>query len=292
MASFNPENGETRENLEKGRNIKITLKFLRHGERDKEGNLTDYGREATKQRAQESGLRDIEFDAIKAIGSSAGASSGQGMRAFETANIYAQEVSAGEALNSRIRDVLSYETLKNPMPYNHREIYNANLPENFDSLDDEAKVEAAKKAQRAVLEYSMSLNTPEADALRREAAGAFAGLITHYQKMSHRLNSDSKILIPAGTHGGTMEILLQQAMVRKDDEGKEVIGFDKLDAIGGEFNPSEAYNVMIETDENGDDKELRISFDDGSRPGGDLRLDPNKLKELSQYYEDLHKENK
>lgn len=38
---------------QKGRNVHITLKFIRHGLRAPSGELTDYGREATRQKAQQ-----------------------------------------------------------------------------------------------------------------------------------------------------------------------------------------------------------------------------------------------
>ncbi|MEK7072579.1 MAG: hypothetical protein AAB969_03345, partial [Patescibacteria group bacterium] len=202
MKTFNFERGETRDNLEseRGRDVQIILKFIRHGERGEDG-LTDYGRKVTRQHAQDLSLKSGKFDAIKAIGSSAGA----GMRAFETANVYAQELSGEKTFNPRIRNILSHETLKNTLPFNSEEIYKANLPEDFNLLSDQDKVKATSKAKKAVLNYAISLDTPEAEACRKEAAGAFASLIVHYQKMGKKLKSGSKVLIPAGTHGGNME---------------------------------------------------------------------------------------
>ena len=287
MKTFNFERGETRDNLEseRGRDVQIILKFIRHGERGEDG-LTDYGRKVTRQHAQDLSLKSGKFDAIKAIGSSAGA----GMSAFETANVYAQELSGEKTFNPRIRNILSHETLKNTLPFNSEEIYKANLPEDFNLLSDQDKVKATSKAKKAVLNYAISLDTPEAEACRKEAAGAFASLIVHYQKMGKKLKSGSKVLIPAGTHGGNMEFLLQQTLIRKDNKGSEVVGFKNIDDIGGTFEHSEAYNVDIKTDENGDDKLLQVSFDNNARSEADLRLDYNKVKELAQYYEDLHKD--
>ncbi len=60
------------ENKEKfGRNVEILIKFIRHGERDSEGNLLDVGRKITKENAVLTGLNKDDFDAIKAIGSNA-----------------------------------------------------------------------------------------------------------------------------------------------------------------------------------------------------------------------------
>ena len=48
-----------------------------------------------------------------------------------------------------------------------------------------------------------------------------------------------------------MEFLLQQALVRRGQDGENHTGFKSLDEIGGEFDPSDAYNVIIETDDDG-----------------------------------------
>jgi len=131
----------------------------------------------------------------------------------------------------------------------------------------------------------MNLNTPEADAFRREGAGSFAAVILHYCDMAKRLYSGSKILIPAGVHGGTMEMLLYETLVWKNENGQEV-----SPGFVGAFNPSEAYNVDIQTDENGELKKLYVTFDAAERKlPGDAYLDLEKVKLLAGYYDELHK---
>ncbi len=127
---FSPEQPENK--VEFGKNVEILLKFIRHGERDPEGNLLDCGREVTKQRAVESGLAAEDFDAVKAIGSPAGPVGPNGMqRSLETADIYAAEIAGDDAFSTRVNNLLSYETLIQPPPYNHTEIYDAHLTEIF-----------------------------------------------------------------------------------------------------------------------------------------------------------------
>jgi hypothetical protein len=282
---------EQKESLEKGNDVEIMVKFLRHGERDKEGRLTDHGREITVERAIESGIGPEDFDAVKAIGSDAGMKSGVGRRAFETADIYAHTVAGDKALHSRVQKLLSFEELKNPVPYDHVKIYNANLPEDFGSLSNEDKVEAAKKAQSATIDYLMALDTPEAEAYKKEMAGAFAILIQHYSKMAKRLKSGSRVLLPAGTHGGVMEFLLQKALVYRGRDGNQKMGFIRSEEVGGEFSPSEAYNVEIATNEQGSQKPLKVTFDNQERPiTEEAYLDENEVRALADYYKDLHKD--
>lgn len=277
---------------EQGRNVEIVLKFIRHGERDKEGKLTDFGREVTRQRAKESDFKKGDFDAVKAIGSTGGPKGPTGQqRALETAHIYANEIAGDDAFRTKQEKVLSYETLKNPMPYDHIEIYNANLPADFDTLSEVEKVAAAKKAQTAVVNHIVSLKNPEAIAYKREAAGSFAYIIDHYQHMAPRLKSDSRVLIPAGSHGGLMEHLLQQTLIWHDETGQQRTGFSSLQELGGDFDPSEAFNVEIATDNQGNPGQLRVSFDDPKRPQDqDMHLDSERLQQLRDYYVELHKD--
>ncbi|MBI5139957.1 MAG: hypothetical protein HZA94_00705 [Candidatus Vogelbacteria bacterium] len=281
------------ETKERGKNVKIVLKFIRHGERTKEGQLTDYGRKITAICAKESGIKPEDFDAVKAIGSTAGPKGPGGLqRSLESADIYAHEIAGDGALETRGSDVLDYENLKSPAHFDHTTVYNSFLPPDFEKLSDEEKAKAAKYAQRQMLERYFSDKTPEGEAATNEVAGSFAYIIDWYIKMTKRLESGSEVLMPAGTHGGTMEFLLQKALVYKDRDGVEHTGFELLDAINGEFDPSEAFNVTIETDDKGGLKEIKVTFDNAARPQGDMHLDLSKLDEARKYYLELHPEHR
>lgn len=273
------------ENKEKfGKNVEILIKFIRHGERDSEGNLLDIGRKITKENAILSGINKNDFEAIKAIGSNA---SPQGElnvgRSLETANIYSKKIAGDEAFNTRVNDILNYEKIKSSLPFNYKEVYDKHLPKNFDDLSDEEKVKVSKKAQCEIVNLLFQMEGDEAEGYRRESAGALAYVVDHYQKMAKRLNSGSKVLIPAGTHGGLMEFLLQQALIIR---GK--IGFDDINEIGGEFDPSDSYNIDIKTDENGDLQDVIVSFDNPNRPQEKMILNRGKFEELVEYYKNLY----
>ena len=60
-------------------------------------------------------------------------------RALETADIYATEIAGDKKFKTRVNDILNYEKLISPRPYNHTEIYNKNLPDNFNELTDKEK---------------------------------------------------------------------------------------------------------------------------------------------------------
>lgn len=290
--------------LEKGRNVHITIKFIRHGLRTPVvgktgGELTEYGRGVTRENARESGLKGDDFDAVKAFGSTAKEELSTAQpRSLETADIYATEITkiaSGKKLKTRGRDVLNYQTLVSPIPYDHDEIYNRiykeNLP-NPDNSTDEDKAKASKAAQAAVLNHSMALQTPEAINYRKEIAGAFSYFIDTYIKMSQRLKSGSKVLIPAGTHGGSMEPFLQQILVRRFSDGTEIHGFEKVEEIGGEFDSSEAFNVEVATDDKGSLQKIKVIFDNKDRPRDEMYLDIEKIQELKDFYISLHPKNK
>jgi hypothetical protein len=274
---------------ERGESVEVVLMFMRHGERDREGNLKDAGREETRQQAEASQIDLNDFDAIKPIGSNAGPKSDLRMgRALETVHIYSNELAGDEAFRTKSQKELNYETFINPVPYNQNEIYKQNLPADFEELDDPNTVIAAKAAQNAVLNYVINLDTPEAIAYKKEVAGAHATVIEHYKALANRLNPDSKVLIPAGTHGGLMELLLQQALVRTSDTGEKVLGFENANDIGGQFNPSESFNVDIKTNDQGEYEPLKVTFNNPSRPQGEMYLDDGIIKELAEYYKQLH----
>lgn len=297
----------SKESIERGKNVTILLKIIRHGLRNPKDNmLTDMGRDITREKARESDVSREDFDYIKAIGSTTGPYvdvegkkmsrlaevGGQKMgRALETAHIYANEVAPDNSLNTRPTEVLDYTKIVSPVPYNHKAIYDANLPENFESLSKEEKVEAQAKAQIAVTEHILGLTGSEAEQYRKEAAGSIAYIITHYQEVAHRLKSGNKALIPAGIHGSFIEFLMKAALVRKDADGKEIRGFSTLDEIGRPHSPSEAFTIDVETDESGNDKPLKFTFDDIDRPDlGEMELDRQIVKELAEFYKSLHPE--
>ncbi|KKS44238.1 MAG: hypothetical protein UV05_C0009G0017 [candidate division CPR1 bacterium GW2011_GWA2_42_17] len=275
-----------------GCDVEILLKIIRHGDRDPKTNmLTDYGREETALRARESKLQGQNFDVIHAIGSTVGPYDEKGMgRAEATADIYAGEIAGDKSFNTRKSEALAFDKRKRPAPYNHHNVYNSFLPENFDALSPEQKAKAGVEAQGRLVEYVLTLNTLEALQFKEEEAGTIAYLIKHYQDVSHRLKSGKKALVPAGIHGPYMEYFLQEALIRKDGEGKKIRGFKKLSEIGGQHNVSEAFTVKIKTDKEGNGESLIITFDNPNRPQTQMELDSKVVADLAEKFEKLHPE--
>jgi len=243
---------------EKGKNVEIVLHIMRHGDRDLDGNLRDYGRERTEKYAGFSHLKEEEFDIVKAIGSNAGPTAevdGEKMqRSLETAHIFAKNISDNKNYKTRSRGLLSYEGLRSSLPYDHKKVYDSYIDEyvkntllideginGFKDLSKEKKEAAASFADNKTVAHFMAMDTPQAKQLKREIAGSFAVLIERFAKMAReKLQSNQKILYPVGSHTGMMELLLSEAMVRTDDDGKKIVG-GALDDFGGSFSPSEGF---------------------------------------------------
>lgn len=270
-----------------GHKVRTDIKFIRHGERTKANELTDYGREVTRSVAAQNMREGDWHDKTFVIGSNVDPNKDGMGRSLETAAIYGLETD-GTATAPEPEYRLNYKHVKSLVPYDHTEIYNSFLPADFEKLLDKEKVEAARVAQEGVMKHLLDLHTPEAENYKREVAGALANLVLEYQEKNHELPDRYTQTGIAGTHGSIMEFLLQQALVHKEGD-IEKVGFDDFGVIGGIFHPSESYDVVIETDENGDDKAIRVIFDDPKRSVRELTLDINKLKELSDFYEELHK---
>ena len=274
---------------EKGKNVHIALKFIRHGLRSPSGELTDYGRETTRQKASESKSEMGRFNVVGAMGSDSGPIGSTGMqRSLETADIYAGELDADKRLKTRGSPILGYDMQVNPIPFDWDKFYNENLPEDFSTLSDEEKNKASKVAQSATLNHFMSLETPEGLNCRKEIAGSYARVIDHYMNAIKGVKSGTKALLPQGTHGGRMEPFLKEALVRRLTSGEEIHGFEKIEDIGGAFDSSEAFNVEVATDENGELQKLKVTFDNKNRPQDEMYLDTERLRELKDFYVSIH----
>jgi len=289
---------------ENGKNVEVMLVYLRHGHRGLSGDLTDLGRDETAEIARELNLGE-QYDMVKPYGSKAGplkkieTESVVGEkelnmgRSMETSLIFAQNSLAPgqEMYNPKPIDSVNYEKYKSTRPYDHIAIYNSFIPSDYNDLPDEKKVMAAKYAQKKTIEHLMSLNSAEAQEYKKEVAGGYALPLVHFAKMSERLKSNQKILAPLGAHGGHLELLLQQAMVRNDSRGNRIVGFENLDEIGGEIDPSEGFSVQIKRDENGKLQDYVLTFfNQEKRPAGEFVLDASKIREVSEFYEELHRE--
>lgn len=300
--------GAIEKNPEKGENITLVVRIMRHGDRTPEGNLEDFGRQRTIEKARGSVSVYEQFDVIKAFGSTAGPKTvveGEEMemqRSLETAHIFAKELAVQQgtqAAKTRPRDILNYETSELPPPGDYFAKHKAFIKEfirdrlgyadkEFGDLSDEEKKQVNAYADANTVGWMMSTDSEDAISVNKETAGTYAVLIERYVKMiQEKIDSNKKILYVLGSHTGMMEPFLSQVAVWKDKDGGERHGAT-LDELGGIFDPSEGFDIVIKTDKNGKLEDLLLRFDKKDRLGGEARLDMGKIRESAEFYRSLH----
>ncbi len=281
---------EIKEVKETGKDVRILLKIMRHGERTPDNLLTDFGRSVTTEKAQKERSRLGPLDIVKAVGSDSGPKGPTNMaRSLETADLYANAIALDPSVDAikyqtRPRSIVGIEGQINKLPFDWTEFYKQNLPSNFNALSDEEKSIAGHKANEACL--NRWLSDPEAEASRLEIASRYASFVETYVRMIERLKSGTKVMYPVGGHGGNMEVFLSKVLQRKKD-GTVINGFQDVSEIGGAFHPSEGFFIDLTTDEQGE-KHAQLSMDDPERmKGEDISLDVHTLHQLSEYYHEL-----
>lgn len=242
---------ETEQKEKFGRNVEIHAIFMRHGEKNNSGELTEEG----KNQAAEFGENIKKKDAIKGYSSPV-------KRAIETVEKVIASAPHDKKLITRIRTEISIS------PATSKQFL-------------EQYREFEKQGPDAAAEWHLSFgnNRPDAETPSpHENAAAIAYILDRYIKMADRLYSGSQVDLINGTHQGFPEALLKEILIRQKGDQK-IIGFEKLEEIGGALRPTEGMEFFIKTDEKGD-KVIKLNF-----RGEIYGLDLNKLTALAEEYE-------
>ena len=238
-----------------GRNVEIHVIFVRHGEKGGEGELTDEG----KKQASGFGENLENKHAIKGYSSPI-------QRAMDTVEHIIENSPHDKKLKTRIRTEIG-------IPPSSQEFY-----KKFRELEEEGADTAAEWF------LSFGQERPDSETFSpHEVAEAFAYMIAKYSKMADKLYSGSNIDLVNGTHQGLPEALLKEVLKREVD-GREVVGFEKAEDIGGALQFAEGMEFAIRTDERGG-KSLKVIF-----RGQEYGIDMVKLAELAKAYEERQKQ--
>jgi broad specificity phosphatase PhoE len=238
-----------------GQNVEIHAIFVRHGEKDESGNLTDKG----KEQASDFGEKLESKDAIKAYSSPV-------RRAVETVEQVIENSPHDKKLKTRLKTKIG-------IPQSSQEFY-----KKFKELEKLGDNEAA--------EWFLSFGSQKPDAETsspHEVAESFAYILTKYLRMTDKIYSRSNIDLIHGTHQGLPEALLKEVLKRKVDE-KDIVGFEKLDDIGGALKFTEGMEFFIKTDEFGN-KKINVNFRNQV-----YGIDMSKLDELAKSYAEKQNE--
>jgi broad specificity phosphatase PhoE len=239
-----------------GRNVEIHAVFVRHGEKGEGGELTEEG----KNQAAEFGEQLEKKDAVKGYVSPV-------QRAIETVERIIESSPHDKKLKTRIRTEIG-------IPPSSKEFY-----AKFKELE--------KQGPDAAAEWFLSFGAERPDtetASPHEVAESFAYVLAKYLRMADKLYSGSNIDLVNGTHQGLPESLLKEVLKRKMDD-KEVIGFDKIEDIGGALRFTEGMEFVVKTDSEGN-KRLTVNF-----RGQGYDIDMAKLDELAKSYAEKQKQN-
>lgn len=239
---------ELEEKLGYGKDVEIHAIFVRHGEKDKEGQLTYQGREQAKAYGRNLGKRK----AIKGYSSSV-------QRVIDTTEEIIEAAPHDKKLKTRIRE------LTNP---------------GFSKKFIEEYMRHYEKSPDAAADWYFELGKKrfdESNPTTQELAESFAYIVQKDIRMSNRLYSGSKVDLVVGTHQNLPECLLKEVLIR-DVDGKSVRGFDSVKEIGGLLEYAEQVDFVIKRDSERE-THIKVEF-----RGKEYDVDMKRLNQLANNY--------
>lgn len=233
---------------ERGKNIKLTASFFRHGERDIEGKLTNKGKEDAKEIAGIYEGKDVKFYTSTFD------------RCVETADAIANEIEKQSGEESRFKSRTRIEF----------------APPNWDGFDElviKAKEIEKKDGQEGLFKYIFSEPSIQKD-LRRWTSG-LAFIVNRYINMSDRLYSNSDVELVNITHDMVIADFLRKVVINKDGQHLDVV------KSVGHIKPLSGFQVVVAIDDKGK-KSVKVLFNDK-----EYLVDEDALEELlDQFKED------
>lgn len=233
---------------ERGKDVKIFVSVMRHGEKTLEGELSDLGFKKAKKKGLE---KEIPKNGIKSYTSPF-------RRTTETLKAILKGIEekskSKKIFKTRVRLELA------PPKWKH-----------FEKIVEKAKRIGAIKGESGILNYLLSEPLAQED-IEKWTSG-LAYLIDTYRKMGKRLYSRSEIELQHITHDIVIADFLRKVAILKDKENRR-IEVKNLDIIGGYIKPLEGFIFEIYLDDKGSEH-LKIIF-----RGKEYEVDKEKLKEL------------
>lgn len=244
---------------------------MRHGEPGPEG-LTEYGKEQAKTFGRNIEKDNETFYKIQ---------SSPIKRTQQTREGIIEELAKKDVELGVPRDkkILSYESLHTKANYDWQQFLKNNLPDDFDKLSEEGKRQAKQRAE--TLAVNEMFKNP---IFTRESASHVAYLIDKYLRMAKRLDSNSKVRIENATHNNFLSAFAKEVLWQKDKDGEYKLGIQDINEIGGSFLPTESFEIILSTDENGK-ATLSFKFGNPERLKNiEYGIDLEKIKLLTQEY--------
>lgn len=244
---------QPQKHIEKGKNVILRVLFIRHGEKDKE---TDGLTEGGKEEAIGFGKNLRKAKLIKGYSSSL-------ERAVQTTEqiIGATPLPPDKKRKTRIRQEIGMPPFSAQATQYYRDL------------------EAIRFGKGAEWWLSFGESRPDEETWSpRETAESFAYALRRYFKMPDKLYVGSEADLINGTHQALPEALLKEVLIREQG-GEKIVGFDKLEEIGGALKLTEGMEFDINVDAIGQ-KTIKLHL-----RGREYDIDLEKLNKLAESYE-------
>ncbi|MFA4937278.1 MAG: histidine phosphatase family protein [Patescibacteria group bacterium] len=259
MSSFEKENiFETKkQELERGKNVKVITSFYRHGARTEEGTLSELGLETAEDLGK---TKEVPAHGIKFRTSP-----------FERAQKTTEGVLSGiEEIDSKKRVFKTEVRLElAPPKWKH-----------LDEIALKVKKIRSEKGDVGVFEYTLQEPLMQED-LDSWTSG-LAYFIKRYSILTERARSNFEIELDHITHDSVIGNFLRKMIVAEDGEGKRIdfSDFNKFkEFMGGGVEYLEGFEFMMSSDEAGT-QQSKILF-----RGQEYEVDMNKLNKLAEKFE-------
>lgn len=264
-----------------GKNVKICVLFLRHGEKEMdtatgaETGLTERGRKESAEVGKSLDKKDL----IKAYSSNTD-------RTKESAELIVANSSTEKKMNLRLKEELAFHYDKkgdfvNKLMETKKEMFG----QDFNGLREEEKKERMDKYGNWATDYYLNFGGQRPDEGTMspvETAAMTSKLAERYAKMADRVYSGSDIQLINDTHDFNIASFLKEVLIR-DINGQKIRGFKSIKEVGGHLGFNEGFELIVENDNEGK-KNIKLGF-----RGQQYELDVQRLSELVKIAEDLEK---
>lgn len=239
---------------EKGENINLVISFIRHGDKDSKGELTERGYESARELGKH---KEVLPDGIKIYNSP-----------------FRRTASTVDAILDGVE-----EQGKKDKTFKTRQRIELAPPEweHFEIIAKKGKEAEEKEGRGGLFRYIS--HEPLAQKDLNHWTSALAFMIDRYRRGSHRFYEGSEVELRHITHDVVIGDFLRKVAVFKDKEGKRIekVDFDKL---GGSMNFLEGFEFVVRLDEKGNEFH-KINF-----RGQELEVDEEKLNELVKLFKE------
>jgi hypothetical protein len=243
--------------IEKGRDVSLEISFLRHGDKDMDGNLSNAGYSDAKNLGRK---WLIPRDGIKLFSSP-----------FERTT---------RTLGGII-DGIQEQEARNRI-FTPRTRNNLSIPESVHFDITKKKIEEIRARNGGNDEiFSLLLSEPNAQKGLEKSSSALAHMVHLYRKIGRRLQSGSKIAFQHVTHDAVIADFLRRVVIFKDEKGKRIEDID-FNNFGGPIKYLEGFSIDLNYDEKGHEH-LKIIF-----RGEKFDVDETKLNELEIFFRKHH----